>query len=181
MSIINLAGLSVSENSYRRARAIVEKKRENSKDGKPVKKTAEDVLASIRQMKPGWTVSTTDSEWGPGARNLQIGTGILERMAEDPEAMIRYKALILDLEELVPQIEEWKEQNEGKELDLKITVDENGVRAMAKVRTLLGAEMNTSFKLPTDGTSWADLIRQKLDALSEGQTEDADGSKSWQG
>jgi len=177
MSIVNVGGLSVSKNSYRRAREIVDNKPEGGK------KTAADVLASIRQMKPGWNISTISDNWGPGVRNLQIGSGILERMAEDPEAMIRYKALILDLEELVPELEEWARQNEGSTLEFRITLDSDTTRAMAVVRTLLGSEMRTTVELPSNGTgtSWADLIRQKLDNLREGQAEDAYGERSWLG
>jgi hypothetical protein len=93
--------------------------------------------------------------------------------------MIRYKALILDLEELVPELEEWKQQNEGKTLEFRITLDNNGMsRAKGIVRTLMGGEMRTSFDLPNDGKSWADLVRQKLESLgNEGQAEDENGEK----
>ena len=173
MSVVNIAGLSVSESSYRRARQIVESKPEGGK------RTAESVLASIRQMKPGWTIETDSSNWCDGVRNLEISTSILERMAEDPEAMIRYKALILDLEELVPTLEEWAQNNEGKTLEFGITLDAEGTRAMAIVRTLMGGEMRSEFELPSDGSSWVDLIRQKINAMNEGQVENADGERSW--
>jgi len=178
LSIINLVGLSVSENSYRRARQIVENKPEGSR------KSADDVLASLRQMMPGWNITTCASQWGSGSRNIEISQSILERMAEDPDAMIRYKALVLDLDEVAPAIEEWKQQNPGKQLELNLIMDENGIRAMAIVRTLMGEEVSrSSFELPDDRPTWAELFRQKIDALADARTESpaepTDGSRSW--
>ncbi|MCL2398437.1 MAG: hypothetical protein FWC91_01670 [Defluviitaleaceae bacterium] len=175
MSVVNLGGLSVSKNSYRRARQIVENKQGGTK------KTAADVLASLRQMKPGWTIDTSSSNWGPGVRNLEICSDILNRMAEDPDAMVKYKAFILDLEDLVPELEKWAQQNEGKSLDFKFVLDTDGTRAISMVKTLLGGEKRTTFELPNDGSSWAELINQKLAALNEGRAESADGSSSWLG
>ena len=176
MSIVDLGGLSVSESAYRRARQIVESKPEGGR------KSANDVLASLRQMMPGWNISTSSSNWGEGFRNIEIDSGILNRMAEDPETMIRYKALILDLEDTVPALEAWAQQNEGPPLNFGITIDANGnSRALAIVKTLMGSEMRTTFDLPNDRPSWAALISQKLEALIQGQAEDVDGSRSWLG
>lgn len=173
MSMVNLNGLSVSESSYRRARQIVEKRPEGGR------KSANDVLASLRQMMPGWNISTSSSNWGEGFRNIEISSSTLNRMAEDPEAMVRYKALILDLEDAVPAIEEWKQQNPGKSLEFGLSFEGNDtIRALAMVRTLLGGEYNTHFELPNDSPVWESLIRQKIDSLGTG--EDA-GSRSWLG
>ena len=178
LSIVNLSGLSVSESSYRRARQIVENKQQQGG-----KKTADSVLASIRQMKPGWVVDTHSGNWRPGVRNLEISPNVLSRMAEDPEVMVKYKAMILDLEDLVPELEEWAQQNEGKSLEFKITLDANGMsKAVGIVRTLMGGEMRTTFELPNnERATWSDLIRQKLDSLVEGRAEDANGERSWVG
>lgn len=178
MSIINLVGLSVSESSYRRARQIVESQPEGNR------KSADDVLASLRQMMPGWNITTCASEWGSGSRNIEISQSILERMAEDPDAMIRYKALVLDLDEAAPALEEWKQQNPGKLLEFDLTMDENGIRALAIVRTLMGEEVSrTSFELSDDRPTWAELIRQKLEAIDEARgespAEPAEESRSW--
>ena len=181
MSIINLAGMNVSENSYRRAREIVDGK--NLAPG--TQKTRQGVLDSIRQMMPDWTVTTNKSDWGDGHRNLEVGEGILQRMADDPEAMVRYKALILELEDIAPVIEEWKEkpENEGKTFEFKISMEDGNItRAKGIVRTLMGGEIRTTFDLPNNqATRWADIIRQKLESLNEGQTEDAYGERSWMG
>ena len=175
MSVINLGGLSVSESSYRRARKIVENNNE--------KKTAKDVLASLRQMKPGWNIyDSASGNWGAGFRNLEICPRILNRMAEDPEAMVKYKALILDLEDAIPALEEWAEQNGGKSLEFRFMLDTNGTtKAKGIVRNLMGGEMSTTFNLSNDRLTWADLISQKIEALNEGRSEGADGSNSWLG
>lgn len=176
MSVVNLGGLTVTEGSYKKARGIVEKKPEGSR------KSTNDVLNSLRTMMPGWNITTEVSHWGEGSRNIQIDESILERMAEDPEAMVKFKALILDLEDAVPALEEWAEQNPGQNLDLTIRVDANGTAmAEALVRGLMSGDQRTTFQLPTEGTqsSWSELITKKLEALGQGQVEDAEGSKSW--
>jgi len=175
MSIINLGGLSVSESAYRRARKLVENKLEG-------RKSANDVLASLRQMMPGWNISTSSSNWGEGFRNIEIDNATLNRMANDPEAMVRYKALILDLEDVVPALEEWAQYNKGQSLEFGFMLEANGtLRALGIVRTLLGGELRTLFDLPNDRPTWETLITQKLEALQQGRTEDADGSQSWMG
>ena len=178
MSIINLVGLSVTESSYRRARQIVENKPEVEE------RTAEDVLASLREMMPGWNITTCASQWGPGGRNVEISQSILQRMSEDPDAMVRYKALLLDLDEAAPAIEEWQQQNPGKLLELDLIMDDGGVRAMAIVRTLMGEEVSRStFELPDDRPTWAELFRQKIDSIEEAGRDNsappADESRSW--
>jgi len=177
MSVVNLAGLTVTESSYKKARGIVEKKSEGHR------KSTDEVLNSLRSMMPGWVIATEDeANWGAGSRNIQIDESILERMAEDPEAMVKFKALILDLEDAVPALEEWARENPGQTLDLSIKIDANGTTmAEAVVRGLMGGDQRTTFQLPTEGTqsSWAELISRKLESLSQGQVEEADGSKSW--
>ena len=176
MSIVNLNGLSVSENSLRRARKIVENKPQNGR------KSIDDVLASLRQMKPGWNISMSSADWGEGFRNIEIGSGVLNRMAECSETMVRYKALILDLEDVVPELEEWAENNEGESLQFRIILDGNGItKAEGLVRTLLGGEKRTTFELNTNANSWSSLIQQKLEALQQGRAENAEGERSWLG
>lgn len=176
MSVINLGGLAVTENSYRKARQLVEDRQGGGR------KTANDVLASLREMKPGWTISTSSNDWGEGFRNIEISSNTLNRMANDPEMMIRYKAMILDLEEVVPELEEWKAENPGQSFEFGLAFGANGeTQAQAIVRTLMGGQIRTTFELPDDRPSWADLIEQKLESLRQGQTEDAYGETSWQG
>ncbi|MDR2168334.1 MAG: DUF6033 family protein [Clostridiales bacterium] len=173
MAVVNLGGLSVTESSYRKARGIVENKAGGGR------KSAGDVLSSLRSMMPGWNISTSSANWGEGFRNIEIDVNTLNRMARDPEAMVRYKALILDLEGVVPSLEEWAAQNPDaeKSFEFGITMALDGmVTAVAMMRTLLGAETRTTFELPSDRASWAELITQKLNALNEGRAENV----SWQ-
>ena len=174
MNTIRLGGLSVSESSYKKATAIVESKPQTGK------MTTEDVLDSLRQMMPGWNISTSSDNWGEGFRNIEISRDILKEMAEDPAAMKKYKALLLDLEDTVPALEEWARQNEGQSIEFGITIDAGGnVTSLAVVRTLLGSEARTFFDLSDDKLSWSETVIQKLDALTKGDTDKADGSISW--
>ena len=179
MSVVNMGAFSVSQASYKRARAAVE----NRPTG--ARKTANDVLASLREMKPNWVISDrTTYAWGEGFRNLSICRNVLQRMADDPEAAVRYKALIFDLEDMIPKLEEWERENPDSEkgMTFNLSLDLDGsVRAMAIVRTLLGGETRTEFGLNNENkTSWQDLITQKLSSLREGRGQEADGSSSWQ-
>ena len=176
MSVVNLAGLKVSESSYRRARQIVNDRPQGTR------KTSQEVLASLREMMPGWVITTCCSQWKDGARNIEISERTLQRMAEDPEAMVRYKALIFDIEESVPQLEALKRQHPGQYFEFGLFMDENGnYRGKAMMRNLLGGESTTIFDLPTDRSLWADMILQKLEGLSTGQVADFEGNRSWVG
>ncbi|MCL2203947.1 MAG: DUF6033 family protein [Defluviitaleaceae bacterium] len=174
MSMVQLGGLNVSKASYTRAREIVE----NKPQGK--RKSAGDVLESLRKMMPGWTITTSKTEWSEGVRNIEICERVLERMAEDPEVMVKFKALILDLEEAVPALEEWAKEHPGQTLDFAFDIEGDGqLRAIAILMSHLGQESRTTFELPTDRGTWSDIIRGKLDALAQGRVEDAQGNKSW--
>jgi hypothetical protein len=144
-------------------------------------KTAGDVLAYLREMMPGWTITTRASEWGEGVRNIEIDERILQKMADDPEAMVKFKALILDLEEAVPALEEWAAENEGKSLEFGFHIAANGqIQAIGIMRALLGGPpVRTVFELPEDKNTWLGFIQQKLDALAQGRVEDAEGNRSW--
>ena len=174
MSIVNLNGISVSKASYQRAREIVENKPATGR------KSANDVLDFLRKKLPGWNISTSSRDWGEGFRNIEISHGVLRRMAENPEDMIKYKAIILDYKELVPELEEWQQQNPDVALQFGFEFDEEGnTRALAIVKTLLNSGTQTTFELPSNRSSWIDTIREKLDALNEGRVEDANGVRSW--
>jgi hypothetical protein len=94
--------------------------------------------------------------------------------------MEKYKAIILDLENVVTDLEKWGQENPGKTIELGFTIDAHGnTTALAVVRTLMGAEMRTTFDLPSDRMTWAEIIRERVENLSQGKVEDADGAKSW--
>ena len=174
MTMSNIGELSPSGVYSPRAKQSVENKPEGGK------KTVDDVLASLREMMPGWTISTSTADWGEGFRNIQIDREILQEMADDPRAMEKYKSLILDLEKTAPELEKWGQENPGQSLELGILIDANGnISAMAVIKSLMGVEKRTIFDLPDDRSSWADIIREKLEALNLGQVEDEFGSRSW--
>jgi len=170
----NINGPSAFGSSPVMARHIAPNKAEGGK------KTADDVLAYLREMMPGWTITTSSADWGEGFRNIEIDREILQRMANDPKEMEKYKALILGLESTVQTLEKWGEDNPGKSIELGVSFDAQGnVSAMAVIKTLMGTEQRTAFDLPGDKTSWAEIIRERLEALNQQQIEDASGSKSW--
>jgi len=174
MTVTNLSGLSTMESSSTKVRHIGDNKQEGGK------KTADDILASLREMMPGWTITTSSADWGEGYRNIEIDREILQRMADDPKEMEKYKNLILSLENTVPELEKWGQENPGLSIELGISLDAKGnISALAVVKTLMGTEKTTAFELPRDKSSWAEIIREKLEALNQGQAEDIYGSKSW--
>ena len=179
MSTVNLSRFTVNEHSYRRAREIVNNKTQNNTTG--ARKTANDVLSSIREMKPGWNVGTTTANWGEGVRNLQISQSVLQRMADDPEAMVEFKAFILDLEYVAQEMEAWQEENPGYSLQVNFNLaEQQTLQATMTIRTLLGAETRSNMELSGERTTWADTINEKLNQMREGRSEEADGSRSWQ-
>ena len=174
MKTSNVHGPSVQGNSPVNTKPVAKPKAEGGK------KTVDDVLDSLRAMMPGWVISTSTADWGEGFRNIQIDREILQEMADDPEAMEKYSALILDLENTVPALEKWGQENPGQSIEFGISLDEFGnASALAVIKTLMGVEKRTTFDLPGDRSSWAEIIRTRLDALNEGQVEDSNGSKSW--
>jgi len=137
--------------------------------------TYQDVLATLRNMLPGWTISTTTADWGEGFRNIQIDRNLLERMAADPAEMERVMGIIRDFEELVPQLEQWAEQNPGQSFIMSFMLDADGnVAGLATIRTLLGVDNVTSIDLTGDSTTWLDSMREAIEAMTQPQE-----SRSW--
>jgi len=173
MTINNLGGVSAQTSSVTRASQV----REERSGGR---KSVDDVLASLREMMPGWTISTSTSDWGEGVRNIQIDRDILQRMADDPREMERVKSMIRDFESAATELEQWKEQNPGQSFEVGISLDSDGqARALIKLITQAGDERSTTFELPSDRNAWAGFMREHLEALSQGQTGAAGESRSW--
>ena len=174
MSSSNISGPSVQANSPVKTGQAAETKNTGGK------RTVDDVLATLRELMPGWTISTTTADWGEGFRNIQIDREILQRMADDPKEMEKYKAIILDLEKAASAMEKWEKENPGQSIIFELSLDENGeVTAMSIVKTLMGTETRSIFELPEDKSKLIEYIQQKLEALNQGQVEDNFGSKSW--
>ena len=174
MSISNISGSATQANSPVKAKQNVENKPTGGK------KSVDDVLASLRELMPGWTISTSTADWGEGFRNIQIDRDILQRMADDPKEFEKYKAMILDLENVVDDLEQWGKDNPGQSIIFQLSLGADGkATSLSVVKTLLGVETRTVFDLPEDSKTWADIIRQRVEAFTQGQIEEADGSKSW--
>ena len=167
MSTVNLGNFVVTQESYNRARASTENARANHTG----RKTAQDVLSTLRDSKPGWVISTSRSDWGPGARNIQIDSRTLQRMADDPEVMTRYKALMMDFELQVPAVEQWMEENPGQSIELGINLDEQGrMQAMALIRSLMGGETVHTTTLPGNSVdTWSTILGNMLESIKSGE------------
>ena len=174
MSMVQLGAFKVTQASHNKAREIVGNKPQGTR------KSTDEVLASLRKMMPGWTISTSKSDWTEGVRNIEIDEEVLQRMADDPDTMVKFKAIILDLEDAAPHLERWKEENPDSQLMFQFELLENGqLQAIALLKTLFGQEVETTFDMPTDRTTWGALVHGKLNALSQGRVEDAEGNRSW--
>jgi hypothetical protein len=129
---------------------------------------------------PGWTISTSTADWGEGFRNIQIDREILQRMADDPKEMEKYKSLILDLENAASALEKWSQENPGQSIIFELSLDAKGeLTSLSIVKTLMGTETRSVFELPEEKSSWIEFIKQKLETINQGKVEDAYGSKSW--
>ena len=179
MSVVNISGTAVSQASYKKARGLAADKKESG-----ATKSASSVMESIRQMMPGWNVSTNPAELrGNGMRNLEIAPSVLERMAEDPEELVRFKAIILDLEQVVQELEHsFTDENDVNKLILQIIVDADGnISARGAARTSDGAIRRREFDMSErDLPSWAELLRKHMDDMRSGNEEE-DGTRSWLG
>ena len=174
MTTANIDGHSALRNSPISAKQVAPQKTETDK------KTVDDVLDSLRKMMLGWTISTSTADWGEGVRNIQIDQDILERMANDPREMERVKSLIREFESAASELEQWKQQNPGQSFEIGISLDTDGnARALIALKTLMGDERSTAFDLPNDRTTWADFMRQTLDALNQGKIGDVSESRNW--
>jgi hypothetical protein len=174
MTTANISGFSNQASAAINSNKAVGSKAEGGK------RTVDDVLATLREMMPGWTISTSTADWGEGFRNIQIDREILQRMADDPKEMEKYKALILDLENSVEALEKWGQENPGQSIIFELSLDAKGdVTSMSIVKTLMGVETRSVFELPEEKALWGDIIRQRLEAIAQGQVEDEFGSKSW--
>ena len=174
MTMANMGGPSALYSSSIKTKQVTQNKPEGGK------KTADDVLNHLRELMPGWTITTSSADWGEGFRNIEIDREILQQMADDPRAMKKYTDLLLGLEDMVPDLEKLQQDNLWKSVELGISLDANGnASVLAVIKTLMDTEIRTSFELPGDKSSWADFIRERLEALSQGQVDDVTGSRSW--
>ena len=70
-SISSMGGSTTAANAFRANSTNQTSQTQNGR------RTADDVLASLREMMPGWNISTSTADWGEGFRNIQIDRDIL--------------------------------------------------------------------------------------------------------
>ena len=159
MNTSNIGGASAASSAVKAKQAV-----SNKPEGG--KKTVDDVLATLRELMPGWTISTSTADWGEGFRNIQIDREILQRMADDPSEMEKYKSLILDLENSASALEKWSMENPGQSIIFELSLDSKGeVTSLSIVKTLMGAETRSVYELPEKSSSWIDFIQKRLEAI----------------
>jgi len=173
-NVSGLAGVTANANAFKATHTNKTSQTQNNE-----RRTADDVLASLREMMPGWNISTSTADWGEGFRNIQIDRDILERMANDPAEMERVTSMIREFESAVPELERWQEENPGQSLIINMMLDENGNTSMsASIRTLLGVETSTPFDMSQP--SWLEDLMKQLGSMSQGHGATGDDqSRSW--
>ena len=184
MNKVNMNNFAASQISIQNAAS--QKAKDAKKTGYVIneklhgKMTADDVLQSLRDMMPGWTITTDSKDWAEGTRNIEISQATLNKMAKNPKAMEKYKNLILNLKEVAPKMDEWTKEN-GKAFDLNIGFDSNGnTTASLLLKAMSGAESKAVLTLPNDNPSgWCDLIVQELNKMTLNMLNNPNSKRSW--
>ena len=149
--IVNANGSYVSEASYLRARRIVADRADGSINCK------NDVLASLREMVPRWNITTITAPFhGTGHFNMGIHPDMLSRAANDPDELIRLKALMLDADKM--RIIPGKADVSGM-----IIYADGGGSAWGKT-TSNGEETSATVRIPRNRSQeWAEILLEKLE------------------
>jgi|GEM_PF-721169 len=185
MDVANINGSVVSQSAYQQARASVA----NMQGGN---QSIGNILSTIRQLVPGLNVSTITEPFSGSGANLGIHPEILRRAADDPEEMVRVKALAMDA-----YIGEtaFRQGMEARGITVHAhgtIIHEDGTTSgWAIVQGPDLRERRTQFELPydydeDDRPSWAELMHQQLEeAMREAEEnqpnhlEDEEATRSW--
>ena len=172
MSVVNINGSIVRQSAYQQARASVANMQGGSLN-------TGGVLAAIQQLRPNTNVSTNTAAFSGGGRmNLSIHPAMLRRAGNDPEEMVRLKALAIDhMNGMVDTVQRFA--NRGIEITaVGSVIHEDGTSSGWMMGRSKGAnEIRTQFELPEgERTSWAEIMQQKLEELLESRT---DETRSW--
>ena len=163
MGVANILGTVVTQSSYQQARASVS----NMPSGNL---RPNDVLATIQQLRPNVTVSTNTSPFSGGGMNLGIHPEMLRRAADDPEEMVRLKALSIDI---LNGLENSVRGFESRGITVYargVIIHEDGSSSgWGIVRGPdLREERRAQFELPEDDRpSWVELMRQRLEEIMQ--------------
>ena len=170
MNVANILGTVVSQNSYQRARASVA----NMQGGNL---RLGDVLSAIQQFVQGTNVSTNTSPFsGSGAANLGIHPAMLRKAANDPEQMVRLKALAIDITETQAASTRAWESRGITVVARGAIIHEDGTSSGWSITRSpdLREERRARFELPeSDRQSWVELMTQNRERAMEKE------SRSW--
>jgi len=167
MDVANIMGTVVTQSSYQRARASVA----NMQSGNI---NSGGVLSAIGQLTQGTSVSTNTQPFvGGGQSNIGIHPAMLRRASNDPEEMVRLKALALDVHEMQTASIRWHEARGITVLAMGTIIHEDGSSSGWSITRSpdLRSERRTQFELPEDDRpSWVELMRQHMESLDEHAT-----------
>jgi len=154
MSVVHLGigGGAVSKASYHRARELVGNLPQDGRN--------QNIMSTMNQL---FGANST--------RSLTIHPSVLQRMADDPDMMIRYTALVLDMEEAATNFERMVSSIPGARLvSHGYTINADGfINSVTSIQLpSIGGQNQSSFELPEDEEeryTWAELMRQHLESL----------------
>ena len=170
MSVANILGTVVSQNSYQRARASVANMQGgNLRSG--------DALSMVQQFVQGTNVSTNTSPFsGSGTANLGIHPAMLRKAANDPEQMVRLKALAMDISEAQAASTRALESRGITVIARGAIIHEDGSSSGWSITRSpdLRGERRSQFQLPeSDRQSWVEIMRENIERAME------NGSRGW--
>ena len=161
---VNINGSWVTQASYQRARSLVKEREEGGRN------SGNNVLASLRQAMPGWNISTNMQPFsGTGIQNIAIHPSMLRKAANDPDEMVRLKALVMDSEKANSSLGAWARQSGSQVISNGFIIDADGnTKSWGKSISRTGPERRSILDLPQNNRpSWAELMRKHLDSLLE--------------
>jgi len=169
MSVVNIDGSIVRQSAYQQARASVA----NMQDGNL---NAGGVLAAIQQLNSNVNVSSNTSAFsGNTGMHLGIHPAFLRRAGNDPEEMVRLKALAIDhMNGMVDTVQRFASR--GIEITaVGSVIHEDGTSSGWMMGRSKGAsERRTQFELPeSDRPSWVEIMRESMERAM------ADESSGW--
>jgi len=95
VNVVNIKNNVVSAASYRRARELVTNNHESFGTGRAAQGN---VLSALQQLTPNLNISTNMQPFSSfgGSMNLGIHPAMLRKASDNPEEMVRLKALVME-------------------------------------------------------------------------------------
>jgi len=170
MSVVNIGGSIVRQSAYQQARESVA----NMQDGNL---NAGSVLAAIQQLNSNVNVSNNTSAFsGNTGMHLGIHPAFLRRAGNDPEEMVRLKALAIDHVDAMSASARSFASQGITVIAQGSVIHEDGTSSgwlITRSPDLRG-ERRTQFELPeSDRPSWAEIMQESIERAM------ADESSGW--